>query len=179
MPGTRKAGGEHKLFGPQRQRLAAARRRDRPFTGLRIMTCSRAECAAPEIDLHDLGIDFQPIGDLVLGRVERPMIREGQVGEMVEKDGVVQVEGMVARTPTVARPFQHIYHQCRHAQPLEARSEHQAVLAAPDDETIGLNAMPEGAGDLRALVEPGAATLLRRDARCRRGGALRRFLHGR
>ena len=47
---------------------------------------------APIVELHHLGVHFQPVADLVLGREDRPMIRERQIGQMVVPDGIMQAE---------------------------------------------------------------------------------------
>ena len=43
------------------------------------------------------------------------MIGKGQVREVIEKNGIVQVERAVTRTPAVAGLFQRIDHQRGHA----------------------------------------------------------------
>ncbi len=69
------------------------------------------------------------------------MIGERQIGEVVEPDRVVQVEGLVALAPGVARALVGVDHQGRDPEPLQARGQGQAVLASADDQAVGLTVM--------------------------------------
>src|ERR1022692_5120510 len=59
---------------------------------------------APVVEFHDLRVRLKPVGDLVLGREDRPVVREPQVGQVVVPDRVMQAERLVAAAPLVAGP---------------------------------------------------------------------------
>src|ERR1700739_2064624 len=75
------AGRKHQLLGPQGDLLAAAIEDDSPFLFRRIEARLLGGRLGPVIQLHHLGVHFQPIADLVLGREHRPVLGEIDVGQ--------------------------------------------------------------------------------------------------
>jgi hypothetical protein len=66
------------------------------------------------------------------------VIGEGQIGEVIEKDRIMEVEAAIALAPGIAGLLMRVDHQCRHVQALEPRRERQPVLSAADDQAIRL-----------------------------------------
>src|SRR5690348_9601609 len=67
------------------------------------------------------------------------MVGEGQIGEVVVPDRVVEDERPVALAPGVAGERVLLEDDGRHAEAAEARAEGHAALAAADDHAIGLD----------------------------------------
>ncbi|MNN06142.1 hypothetical protein D3C81_1189240 [compost metagenome] len=99
---------------------------------------AHAFCTRPIIELHDFGVHFQPVANLVFRGENWPVIREGQVRHMVVPDRVVQAQRLVATAPLIARTLSLVDDQGWHAHSLEPRSEPQSPLAAAHDQAIGL-----------------------------------------
>ena len=154
---ARHAGGQHQMARPQRDRLALAHDLHRPL--LRCLVEGRAQAFGrrPVVQLHQPGIGLEPVAHLVLGRVDRPVVREGQVGQVVVPDRVVQAERLVALAPGVAGLGVLVYDQRGHAQLLEPCAQTQPALATADDQAIGLALVTQlgSLGNLR--VKPVAA----------------------
>src|SRR5207245_2512292 len=83
------------------------------------------------------------VSDLVLWGEDRPVFGERQVGQVVVPDRVVQAERLVAIAPRVAGVGILLYDNARYAQALQPRTEHDAALAATDDDHVGLSAVAE------------------------------------
>lgn len=56
----------------------------------------------PDVELEELGVGGEPVGELVLGGVDGPVWGEVLVGHVVVPDWVVQHELAVALAPVVA-----------------------------------------------------------------------------
>jgi len=132
------AGGNHQLLGAQGYGLAVAHDFDDPLAGLVVVPCVLALGLHPVIQLHDLGIGFEPVAHLVLGREHRPIVREGQVGQVVVPDRIMQAERLVALAPGIAGPVVLLDDDGRNVQALQPRAQCDAALAAADDQHIGL-----------------------------------------
>ena len=83
---------KYQLLGPEHDLLAIAIDDDRPFLRSFIPFCRFGGGAGPIVQLHDLGVEFQPVADLVFRRKDRPVLREIDIGQVVVPDGVVQAE---------------------------------------------------------------------------------------
>ena len=153
----RHAGGEDELLRTQDDLLAVALDGDGPFLPGLVPLGLLRRGRAPVGELHDLGVPLEPVADLVLGREHRPVVREGDVGQVVVPDRVVQAERLVALAPAVARPLVLLDDDRRHAELAQARSEADRTLAAADDDDIGLGRGAERLGFLGALLLPGLA----------------------
>ena len=58
--------------------------------------------AGPEVQLHGFDIGLEPVGELVLGDIDRPVRRERHVGQVVDLHLIVQRQRMIALAPVVA-----------------------------------------------------------------------------
>ena len=96
---ARHAGGQHQLLGLEHHLLAVTIDLDGPFLRLVVPGGGGGFGLRPVIQLHDPGVHFQPVADLVLRREYRPVIGEGQVGQVVVPDRVMQAERLVALAP--------------------------------------------------------------------------------
>ena len=152
--------GQHELPGPQGQALAIAEDLDDPFRPSLVVAGRRALGLGPVVQLHDLRVVFQPVGHLVLGGEDRPVVGKGEVGKVVVPDGIVQVQGPVTLAPLVAGPLVLVDDERRDAEPLEPRAERDAALSAADHQAVGLARAAEFGLLLAPLVRPGAAALL-------------------
>ncbi len=112
----RHAGGEHEVRGTQRVGLAVAHHEDFPFVRRLVEARALAERGGPVVELHHLHVHLEPVGDAVLGREHRPVVRERQVRHVVVPDRVVQAERLVALAPGVAGALVLLHHERRHAR---------------------------------------------------------------
>ncbi|MCY1209700.1 hypothetical protein D9M72_213620 [compost metagenome] len=151
------ARGQHQLLGPQHHRLAFAQHGDFPFLLLLVVARRLADAGRPVVELHDLGVHLQPIADLVLGREDRPVLGEGDVGQVVVPDRVVQAQRLVALSPAIAGALVLFDDEGGYVQLAQARAQRDAALAAADDEHVGLGLVAEFGGLLLALFQPGLA----------------------
>ena len=106
----------------------------RPAMRLRIEARAFERGAGPEIDFHRLDIGLQPVGELVLGQVERPAGGERNVGQVVTVHLVVQLQAVIAQPPVVADPFLAVDHQGIDAQLHQACGGGDAGMTAADDQ---------------------------------------------
>ena len=132
---ARHPGGQHELLRPQLDRLAVALD-GRPATpgSPRRSGAVGASVLRPVVELHHPGVRLQPVGDLVLGREHRPVVRELDVGQVVVPDRVVQAERLVAAAPLVAGPGVLVDDDRRDAELPQPGAERDAALAAADDQ---------------------------------------------
>ena len=86
----------------------------------------------PAIDFHGIGIEFKPVPQHVLGDVFRPGRRERHIGQVVEVDGVVQRERVVALAPAVADARPVLDHQRIDPQLVQPCGDRQAGLGGAD-----------------------------------------------
>jgi hypothetical protein len=116
----------------------------------------------PEIDLHALDIGFEPVGDLVLGDVIRPVRRERHVAEVIDRRLVVQLEAVIAQPPVVADTLLLVDHKRIEAQPLQLDRSGNPGMPAADHQNIRLAAF-EGDFGLAFFepVLPGKITVVR------------------
>ena len=92
----------------------------------------------PAVDLHRVGIELEPVPQHVLGDVGRPGRRERHVGQVVDVDGVVQRQGMVAPPPAVADARPLLHHQRVHPQLVQPGRHGQAGLRAAHHDHRGV-----------------------------------------
>ena len=97
-------GGQHQLRRAQGERLAVALDLDGPLAGLLGVRRAGGDGARPVRHLHHLGVELQPVADLVLGGEHGPVVRELEVRQVVVPDRVVQAQRLVAAAPLVAGP---------------------------------------------------------------------------
>lgn len=83
------------------------------------------------------------------------MVGEGQIGEVVVPDRVVQDERSIALPPGIAGPRVLLEDDRRDTEAAEAGAERHAALAAADDHAIGLNGGPERRLLCLPEIEPG------------------------
>ena len=154
---ARHAGGQHQMAGPQCDRLALAHDLYRPLLRCLIEGRAQAFGRRPVVQLHQLGVGLEPVAHLVLGRIDRPVVREWQVRQVVVPDRVVQAERLVTLAPSVAGLGVLVDDQRGHAQLLEPCAQTQPALTATDDQAIGL-ALVTQLGSLGSLrIKPIAA----------------------
>ena len=154
---ARHAGGQHQMAWLQRDRLALAHDLNRPL--LRCLVEGRAQAFGrrPVVQLHQLGIGLEPVAHLVLRRVNRPVVWERQVGQVVVPDRVVQAERLVALAPGVAGLSVLVNDQRGYTQLLEPCAQTQPTLAAADDQAIGLTLVTQLSNLGSPRVRPVAA----------------------
>jgi hypothetical protein len=102
---TRGSQGEHELAWPECHLLAVAVYRDGPSAVRLVVGRAARFRRTPVVELHDLGVHLEPVGDLVLGGEHGPVIRKRKVGQVVVPDRVVQSEALVPLAPGVPGAF--------------------------------------------------------------------------
>ena len=155
----RKPGGQNQLRWLQRDRLSLACHFHHPVLFLFIKFRRLAHRLCPVIQLHDLGVHFQPVTQLVLGRKNRPVIREWQIGHMVIPDRIMQAERLVTLAPAISRLLVLLDDDGGNTQPPEPRTQPNATLPATHNEAIRLGLVAEFLLFLVALFQPGRAVL--------------------
>ncbi|MBB3929538.1 hypothetical protein GGR25_000557 [Kaistia hirudinis] len=170
------AGGEDELCRTDGHRLAIADELDRPALFALVEARRHGLSRGPVGELHQAHIGLQPVAHLVLGREDRPVLREGQIGQMVVPDRVVQHERAIAVAPAIARPGVLLDDDGRHAQHLEPGAEHDATLPAADDQHIGIDRAAERGFLAGPLFRPGFATAVRAMAHALRTAGAERLL---
>ena len=163
-------------FGSQRDLLAVAIDDDGPFLLRRVVFRALGGRLGPVVQLHHLGVHFQPVADLVLGREHRPVLREVDIGQMVVPDRIVQAERLVALAPGVAGALVLLDDDRRHAELPQARAEPDGALPAADDQHIGLRFVAERLGLLVAQFLPGLGAGIDAVPRAERAGEARLLL---
>ena len=118
--------------------------RDGPLFGGVIVGSALALGGTPVVELHDLRITFQPVGDLVLRGEHRPVVGELDVGQMVVPDRVVKTERLVAIAPRVPGARVFLDDDGGNAQHAHAGPEGDAALSTANDDGVGLIGVAEG-----------------------------------
>ena len=137
-----------------------AAQRHRPAAVLLVVTAALELGLGPEVQLHGLDIGLEPVGELVLRNVGRPVRREVQIGQVIDLNLIMQRQRMVALAPIVADTLLAIDDQRIDVQLFQPRGDGKAGLAAADHED-GRVAVGIG-GRCVAQVEPvGAAKIAR------------------
>ena len=147
--------GQDELFRAQHHRFAVPLDVDRPFFAGLVEAGALGLSAWPVVELHDLGVGLKPVGDLVLGREHRPVVRELQVRHVVVPHGVVQAERLVPATPLVTRAGALVDDDRGHTELPEPRREPDAGLAAADDQHVRLLGNSQFLGLVLAILQPG------------------------
>lgn len=135
--------GKHELFWSQCYGLALALDHNNPFFGGVVIVGALCLCQAPIIKLPNLGVGFDPVAQLILGREDWPIVRELQIGEMVVPDGIMQAQRLVALEPLIAGPLVLLNNDVGHGEPFQPRAEHNTALPTPNNDTIRLLRMTE------------------------------------
>ena len=138
--------GDHQFFGPQRELAALALDRDLPFLARLVELRLFAGGGVPVVELHDPGVHLQPVTDLVFGSKHGPVFREGQVGQVVIPDRVMQAQTLVTIAPGVAGALVFLDDDGGHTELAQARAQNDAGLPAADDEHMGLFGVTQAAG---------------------------------
>src|ERR1700722_13310495 len=146
---------EHQLLRPQGDLLAVAIEDDGPLFLLWVEARAFGCRLGPVVQLHYLGIHFQPVADLVLRREHRPVLGEVDIGEMVVPDRIVQAERLIALAPRIPGALVLLYDDRGHSELPEARAKADSALAAADDQHIGLRLIAELLGLLVPQFLPG------------------------
>ena len=147
-----------RCFGRTVTGLAVALDDDRPFAAPLVPGARLARRRRPVVELHDLRIGLEPVAHLVLGRVDRPVVGERQVRQMVVPDRIVQAERLVALAPGVARPLVRIDDQRRHADAASAAPPSPMPPCPPPTiSTKGWRVTPSSSASALAAVAPGHA----------------------
>ena len=73
-----------------------------PFGSRLIIVTADELRRCPEVQFERFDIGLEPVGQLVLGNVRRPVWRERHVGEMIDLDLIVQRQGVISQPPVVA-----------------------------------------------------------------------------
>ncbi len=94
--------------------------------------------AGPDVELHRLGVELEPVGELVLRDVDRPVVRERHVRKVVHADFVVQLQGAVALAPDVADALAAVDHERVDVHLAKPRRHHQPGLAGADHQHVGV-----------------------------------------
>ena len=133
------AGRHHDMFRAQHANAAVAAPDPRHPALRRLIVFGALEHGAgPEVDLHALDIGFEPVGDLVLGDVVRPVRRERHVAQVIDRRLVMQLEAVIAQPPVVADALLPVDDQRIEAQPLQLDRRGDPGMSAADHQNIGL-----------------------------------------
>ena len=109
-----------------------AAQRHGPAAGLLVVAAALELGLGPEVQLHAVDIGFEPVGELVLRDVGRPVRRKQHVGQVIDLHLVVQRQRVVALAPVVADPRLAVDDQRVDLQLLQPRGDAQPGLAAAD-----------------------------------------------
>ncbi len=148
--------------------------RDVPALRGLVIGASHQFGAGPEVELHRFGVHLEPVGELVLGDVGRPVGRKRHVGQVIHVHLVVQRERVVALAPVVADACLAIDDQRVDLQLRQARGDRQPRLATADHEHRGITIGIRACGV--ALVEPVGAVEIARVRLATRPGLAELFL---
>ena len=105
--------------------------------------------AGPDIELHGVGIELEPVGDLVFGDVDGIVRRERHVRHVIDVHLVVQHEVMIALAPGIAHPLVPVDDQSVDPVHAEGCGDAETTLSAADDDGRRLAIF---IGDLLAAV---------------------------
>lgn len=103
--------------------------RDRPASAALVPRGGLDFGAHPYVQLEERGVRLEKVGQLVLGREDGPPVREGQVGQVVVPDGVVENELVVALAPVVAHVVVGVDDEGGHVEHFQSRVRGQTCLA--------------------------------------------------
>ena len=153
----RYAGREHYVARPYLAgRTVVALQRQCPTpTGIVVGACSEC-CAGPDVEFHRLGIELEPVGQFVLGDINRPRLGKRQVGEVIDEHLVVQRQRVIALAPIVADTRMPVDNERVDAKSTKARGEGEPGLSRAHDHACGI-AIIKGLR-FAAAVEPVVAT---------------------
>ena len=132
----------------------------RPAAGRLVIGAALELGGGPVVELHGLDIGLEPVGELVLGDIDRPIRRERHVGQVVDLHLVVQRQRVVALAPVVADARPAVDDQGVDLQLLQPRRDRKPGVSAADHQHVGIAVGIFGR--LLAQVEPvGAAKVAR------------------
>ena len=152
--------GENDVGWAECEGLAVTDEIDTPRVGVCVEFGVGALGGRPVVELHDLDVHLKPVAHLVLRGVDGPVVREWDVGHVVEPDGVMEREGVVAVAPRVAGVLVAFDDDGGDVETTEARGEADSTLAAADDEDVGLAGVAECVLLSLAALEPGGAVFV-------------------
>ena len=135
-------GGKDQLARAQRNALSFPGDLNQPFACCRVIFGRVAAGGLPDVQLEQVCIGLQPVTHFVFRRENRPVFREGQIGQVIVPDRVMQHEATVAVAPTVARAGILFHDQRGHTQLPQPGTKGYAALPAADDQDIGLVLLP-------------------------------------
>ena len=100
----------------------------------------------PDVELHRLGVDLEPVRQHVLRDEDRPGSREGHVGQVVDARLVVQRQRVVAVAPAIADPRLAVHHERVDAEQAQPRRDREPRLRGADHQhggvAVGIGARP-------------------------------------
>ena len=98
--------GRHHDVARMHRALAAigAAQHHRPASFRLIVGATLELGAGPEVQLHGVDIGLEPVGELVLGDIDRPVRRERHIGQVIDLHLIVQRQRVIAFAPIVADP---------------------------------------------------------------------------
>ena len=134
---------QDQLLRVERHGPAAAGDLELPFLARIVIGGRTALRPVPDIDVHYLGIGIEPIGELVLRRIDRPGLGIGKIRHGVEPARRVQRQALMAFAPRVGVALAALDHQGRHVEPGQPRGKRKAGMAGADDHAVGLAGLPE------------------------------------
>jgi hypothetical protein len=85
------------------------------------------------------------------------VLGEGDVGQVIVPDRIVQHERTIAVAPRIAGTRVFFHDERRHAELFEPRAQRDAALSAADDQAVGLFGVAERRLLARARFGPGLA----------------------
>ena len=134
--------------------------RDLPPAFVFVVSAAREFGRGPVVQLHRLDIGLEPVGELVLRDIGRPVRRKRHVGQVVDLHLVVQGQRVIAVAPVVTDALSAVHDQRIDLQLPQACGDRKPGLPAADDEydRIPLDILGGGSPE----VEPvGAAKIAR------------------
>ena len=160
------AGGQHDVARVEHPLALRGAHREGPPPGGLVVGAVGHLGRGPDVQLHRRRVGLEPVGDLVLGAVDRPRGRVRHVGQVVGPHRVVQDEGVVPLAPAVADPLALLEDERVDAHQAQVGRHGQAALAGAEDDDVRVGV---GVGDRgTTLVEPVASARARAVARAAR-----------
>ena len=119
------------------ERVAPSRRkRDGPALLFLVVAAAQEFRAGPVVELHALDVGLEPVGELVLRNVGRPVRRERHVRQVIDLHLIVQRQRVVAVAPVVADARLAVDDQRVDLQLRQPRRDRQPRLPAADHQHV-------------------------------------------
>lgn len=90
--------------------------------------------AGPVLEVHDAYVYYDPVGNLVLGRVNRPVIGEQKVLKVIVPNSVMKIQRIKLGFPRIARTWVILQHWRRNRETFQSGGKRDASLAGIDDD---------------------------------------------